>query len=192
MVLLSNFPSLAVILSITLCTCNHIIVTIVSVFTTNSLLHYLDTQWLDLFIPGVQYAISAASQRAPQSPPVALLWTLFWVAFTEATQTHPLWSSCWQSLRILRWDLQQLAGALQRDVVVELGGGQQVVLDHGVLQDRHPVRHHRLLVSLQHYEKCWTGMNVFRYSMNSFQNGMNSFRTGMNSFRIDTGIWGRE
>ena len=52
-------------------------------------------------------------------------------------------------LRILRWDLQQLAGALQRDVVVELGGGQQVVLDHGVLQDSHPVRHHRLLVSLQ-------------------------------------------
>ena len=63
----------------------------------NSLLHYLDTQWLDLFIQGVQYAISAASQRAPPSPPVALQWTLFWVAFTEATQTHPLWSSCWQS-----------------------------------------------------------------------------------------------
>ena len=34
----------------------------------NSLLHYLDTQWLDLFIQGVQYAISAASQRAPPSP----------------------------------------------------------------------------------------------------------------------------
>ena len=40
------------------------------------------------------------------------------------------------------------AEALQHDVVVEFGVGQQVVLDHGVQQDRHPVRHHSLLVNL--------------------------------------------
>ena len=44
----------------------------------------------------------------------------------------------------------------------------------------------------QHYEKRWTGMNVFRNGMNSFQNGMNMFRTGMKTFRIGTGIWGNQ
>ena len=44
----------------------------------------------------------------------------------------------------------------------------------------------------QHYEKSYTGMNVFRKGMNSFRNGMNMFRTGMKTFRIGTGIWGNK
>ena len=45
---------------------------------------------------------------------------------------------------------------------------------------------------LGHYEKSYTGMNVFRKGMNSFRNGMNMFRTGMKTFRIGTGIWGNQ
>ena len=41
-----------------------------------------------------------------------------------------------------------------------------------------------------HYEKSYTGMNVFRKGMNSFRNGMNMFRTGMKTFQI--GIWGNQ
>ena len=43
-----------------------------------------------------------------------------------------------------------------------------------------------------HYEKSYTGMNVFRKGMNSFRNGMNMFRTGMKTFRIGTGIQGNQ
>ena len=152
MVLLSHSPSLAVILSITLFTCNHMIVIIVS------LLEFLNT------IPGdtktgsacPRCPTSAASRSGPRSRSgqcgrtFSLQRTLFFVSLLHLPEPltlrdHPAGNP----LRLLRGDLQQLAEALQRDVVVELGGGQQVVLDHGVLQDRHPVRHHRLLVSLQ-------------------------------------------
>ena len=47
-------------------------------------------------------------------------------------------------------------------------------------------------VSNNHYEKSYTGMNVFRKGMNSFRNGMNMFRTGMKTFRIGTGIRGNQ
>ena len=47
-------------------------------------------------------------------------------------------------------------------------------------------------LSPEHYEKSYTGMNVFRKGMNSFRNGMNMFRTGMKTFRIGTGIWGNQ
>ena len=40
---------------------------------------------------------------------------------------------------------------------------------------------------MSHYEKSYTGMNVFRKGMNSFRNGMNMFRTG-----IGTGIRGNQ
>ena len=43
-----------------------------------------------------------------------------------------------------------------------------------------------------HYEKSYTGMNVFRKGMNSFRNGMNMFRTGIKTFRIGTGIRGNQ
>ena len=45
---------------------------------------------------------------------------------------------------------------------------------------------------VRHYEKSYTGMNVFRKGMNSFRNGMNMFRTGMKTFRIGTGIRGNQ
>ena len=44
----------------------------------------------------------------------------------------------------------------------------------------------------EHYEKSYTGMNVFRNGMNLFRNGMHMFRTGMKTFRIGTGIWGNQ
>ena len=43
-----------------------------------------------------------------------------------------------------------------------------------------------------HYEKSYTGMNVFRKGINSFRNGMNMFRTGMKTFWIGTGIRGNQ
>ena len=46
--------------------------------------------------------------------------------------------------------------------------------------------------NIKHYEKSYTGMNVFRKGMNSFRNGMNMFRTGMKTFRIGTGIRGNQ
>merc|ERR1711884_349200 len=48
---------------------------------------------------------------------------------------------------------------------------------------------HVIFCRCPHYEKSYTGMNVFRKGMNSFRNGMNMFRTGMKTFRIGTGIW---
>ena len=40
-------------------------------------------------------------------------------------------------------------------------------------------------IEYRHYEKSYTGMNVFR-------KGMNSFRNGMKTFRIGTGIRGNQ
>jgi len=148
MVLLSHFPSLVVILSITLFTCNHMIVTIVSVFTTPYYITWTHNDWICLSkVSNMQYLPPLKEHHRVH----------LWLCNGHCFELHlpkPLRLTlcdhpAGNPLRLLRWDLQQLAGALQRDVVVELGGGQQVVLDHGVLQDRHPVRHHRLLVSLQ-------------------------------------------
>ena len=48
------------------------------------------------------------------------------------------------------------------------------------------------MIMVTHYEKSYTGMNVFRKGMNSFRNGINMFRTGMKTFRIGTGIRGNQ
>ena len=49
-----------------------------------------------------------------------------------------------------------------------------------------------ITVPTAHYEKSWTGMNVFRSGMNSFRNGVNMFQPQMKKFRISTGIWGNQ
>ena len=50
----------------------------------------------------------------------------------------------------------------------------------------------KINASRAHYEKSYTGMNVFRKGLNSFRNGMNMFQTGMKTFRIGTGIRGNQ
>ena len=134
MVLFSHSPSLVVNLSMTLLTYNLITFIIKDKMVEDYL--YLMTKTLDLSVPSIQHLSSLKMYHG-----VNLI----------NVPKHSLlcYHSAGNPFCFLWRNLQQQSKTFKSNVVIKFGGCQKIVFNDGMFQDRHPIRHDRLLMGLE-------------------------------------------